>query len=92
MVAARSAGPATAATAATATAATTTATLGGQIWLGHPLVKSPFGASIFFTEDGAFFSFRVVGNPAWVSILWLSKPTFTVQVVNFVPEKNMLHR
>ncbi len=38
MVAARSAGPTTAATAATATAATTTATLGGQIWLGHPLV------------------------------------------------------
>ncbi len=37
MVAARSAGPATAATAATGTAATTTATLGGQIWLGHPL-------------------------------------------------------
>ncbi len=37
MLAARSAGPATAATAATATAAATTATLGGQIWLGHPL-------------------------------------------------------
>ncbi len=31
--AARSAGPAT---AATATAATTTATLGDQVWLGHP--------------------------------------------------------
>ncbi len=37
MVAASSAGPATAATAAIATAATTTACLGGQIWLGHPL-------------------------------------------------------
>ena len=38
MLAARSAGPATAATAATATAAATTATLGGQIWLGHPYI------------------------------------------------------
>ena len=40
MVAARSAGPATAATGATATAATTTATLGGQVWLGHPLYRN----------------------------------------------------
>ena len=36
-MAARLARPATAATAATATAGTTTATLGGQVWLGHPL-------------------------------------------------------
>ncbi len=45
MVAARSAGPATAATAATATAATTKATLGGQIWLGHPLLHPSFPLS-----------------------------------------------
>ncbi len=40
MVAARSAGPAKTATATTATSATITATLGGQIWLGHPLLFS----------------------------------------------------
>ena len=37
MVAAGPAGPATAATATTATAATTIATLGGQVWMDHPL-------------------------------------------------------
>ncbi len=41
MVAARSAGPATAATGATATGATATATLGDQVWLGHPLQCHP---------------------------------------------------
>ena len=46
MVAARSARPATAATAATETAAAATATLGGQVWLGHPLAFGlPRGAS-----------------------------------------------
>ena len=40
MLAARSAGPATAAIAAAAAAATTRATLGGQVSLGHPLVKN----------------------------------------------------
>ncbi len=38
MVATRSATAATAAKVATATAATTIATLGGQVWLGHPLL------------------------------------------------------
>ena len=37
-MAARSARLATAATATTATAAAATATLGGQVWLGHPLL------------------------------------------------------
>ena len=55
MVAARSAGPATAATAATATAATTTANLGGQIWLGHPLYKTLSKFFVIFLISKNFF-------------------------------------
>ena len=48
IVATRLARPATAATAATATAGVTTATLGSQVWLGHPIpVLEQFISLIF---------------------------------------------
>ncbi len=64
MLAARSAGPATAAIAATAAAATTRATLGGQVSLGHPLHIPPL--SLFFHDESwrklvraSFFSHNI---------------------------------
>ncbi len=54
-MAARLVRPATAATAATATAGTTTATLKGQVWLGHPL-QAHFPARTISYKD--FFGRR----------------------------------
>ncbi len=74
MVSARSAGSATAATAATATAATTTATLGGQIWLGHPLDATASAFALAAAADVAGLADLAATIP--MSYLWDVKQLF----------------